>query len=120
MPTVAPRQATSNETVHFVDVDEGGVAFVLSAQQLRIGRVLLERGEAETGALYETGDPGASERASLSRSIRRLEELNIVERPGRGRVQLTSDGREFLAWALEERELDDFSFDAPPVEELYR
>jgi len=108
MPTVAPRQGR-NDAVHFVDVDEGGVAFVLSAQQLRIGRVLLERGEAETAALYEGDNPTATERASLSRSIRRLEELNIVERPRRGRTELTSDGRDFLRWALEERELDDFS-----------
>jgi len=119
MPTVAPRQGR-NDAVHFVDVDEGGVAFVLSAQQLRIGRVILDAGEAKTAALYESDDPTATERASLSQSIRRLEELNIVERPRRGRVQLTSDGREFLTWALEERELDDFSFDLPPVEELYR
>ena len=120
MPYVTARQATSNETVHFVDVDEGGVAFVLSAQQLRIGRVLLDSGEAKTSNLYESGDPSPSERASVSRSVRRLEQLEIVVRPGRGRVRLTSEGAEFLKWALEERELDDFSFHLPPVEELYR
>jgi DNA-binding MarR family transcriptional regulator len=120
MPQVAPRQTTSNDAVHFVDVKNGGVAFVLSAQQLRIGRVLLGHGEAETADLYETSDPDASERASLSRSIRRLEELNIVERPGRGQVRLTDEGREFLTWALEERGLDDFSFGLPPAEDLSR
>lgn len=109
MPTVVPRQATRNETVHFVDVGNGGVSFVLSAQQLRIGRVLLNKGEAETATLYDSDNPTASDRASLSRSIRRLEELNIVELPGRGQVQLTSEGREFLTWALEKKELDDFS-----------
>ena len=120
MPRVAPRKATRNKTVHFVDVDEGGVAFVLSAQQLRIGRVLLDEGETETGALYKSSDPSPSERASLSRSVRRLEELGMVERPKRGRVRLTDEGREFLRWALDERELDDFSDTLPPVEELYR
>ena len=120
MPRVAPRKSTRNETVHFVDVDEGGVAFVLSAQQLRVGRVLLNAGEAKTADLYETDNPTATERASLTRSVRRLEELGMVERPKRGRVRLTDEGREFLRWALDERELDDFSDTLPPVEELYR
>ena len=97
----------------------GRVAFVLSERQLRIGRVLLTGGEVETSDLYEADAPTASERASLSRSVRRLDELGIVERPKRGSVRLTDDGREFLTWALEEREYDNVP-DLPPVEELYQ
>jgi hypothetical protein len=84
-------------------MQDGGVAFVLSAQQLRICRAVLEA-DAEavpTSDLYATDTPTASDRASLSRSVRRLEALNVATRPKRGRVALTEEGRSFISWALE-------------------
>ena len=107
MPRVRARQGR-NDTVYFIDLDDGGVAFVLSKQQLRIARVLLNYDEAvQTNLLYRSESPSASKRASISRSVRRLEELNMVERPGRGEVRLVEENREFLERTLCQLGLDD-------------
>ena len=84
---------------------------MLSVQQVRICRALLDGAERTTN-LYDTDTPNASERASLSRSVRRLEELEICTRPKRGHVQLTEEGREFAEWIVSKED----NHEPPPWE----
>lgn len=101
-----------NGSLHFVDCDNGGVAMVLSVQQIKILETLQTEGGQVSNRMLHAALYGASrqpltgsQRASLSRSLRRLRENGLIQQSSRGDGWLvphvTLADRDFVTWVLE-------------------
>ena len=108
MTRLSARKASNG--VHFVREGRGGVAFVLSHDQIALLQALLEGGPASDlgpvlgmpprrqGRQQGSGRT-AAQRAALSRSLRRLELQGLIER--RHSRRLTAEGQALTSWLLE-------------------
>lgn len=86
----------------------GNVAMVLSQQQVRILETMFNACEVTPADLRKALWPEiqtpftAAQRASLSRSLRRLQVLTLIQRCNGGSMALTEVGREWADFVLNE------------------